>query len=127
MLALFSAEVNVAKESVVHWAFYVVMIGMPITGWIMVSASRIEIPTLLYGSIPWPHIPGLPDLAPAAKKVWHDVALNAHHLIIKGAYVLIALHVAGAAPQVALGQRTMAGETILGVVGNGAPATGVMH
>ena len=30
-----------------------------------------------------------------------------------------------AAPQVALGQRTMAGETILGVVGNSAPATGV--
>jgi phosphatidylserine decarboxylase len=31
----------------------------------------------------------------------------------------------GTAPQVALGQRTMAGETILGVVGNSAPATGV--
>jgi phosphatidylserine decarboxylase len=30
-----------------------------------------------------------------------------------------------AAPQVALGQRTMAGETILGVVGDTAPATGV--
>ena len=83
-------------SSVVHWAFYVVMIGMPITGWIMVSASRIEIPTLLYGVVPWPHIPGLPHMAPAAKKIWHDAALNAHHLIIKGAYVLIALHVAGA-------------------------------
>ena len=31
----------------------------------------------------------------------------------------------GAAPQVALGQRTMAGETVLGVVGNSTPATGV--
>jgi phosphatidylserine decarboxylase len=30
-----------------------------------------------------------------------------------------------AAPQVALGQRTLAGETILGVVGNGVAATGV--
>ena len=30
-----------------------------------------------------------------------------------------------AAPQVALGQRTMAGETILGVTGNSVPATGV--
>src|SRR5689334_21355925 len=83
-------------SAVVHWAFYGVMIGMPITGWIMVSASRIEIPTLLYGTIPWPHIPGLPHMAPAAKKIWHDTALHAAHVIIKGAYVLIALHVAGA-------------------------------
>ncbi|WP_293900842.1 YceI family protein [Phenylobacterium sp.] len=83
-------------STVVHWAFYVVMIGMPLTGWIMVSASRIVLPTLLFGHIPWPHLPGLPELAPAAKKVWHDTARDAHHLIIKGAYVLIALHVAGA-------------------------------
>src|SRR3954471_19362581 len=83
-------------SAVVHWAFYVVMIAMPLTGWVMVSASRIELPTLLYGSIPWPHIPGLPELAAGPKKVWHDTALNAHHLIIKGAYGLIALHVAGA-------------------------------
>jgi phosphatidylserine decarboxylase len=32
-----------------------------------------------------------------------------------------------AAPQVALGQRTLAGETILGIVGNGTAATGVAH
>jgi cytochrome b561/polyisoprenoid-binding protein YceI len=83
-------------SQVVHWAFYAVMIGMPVTGWIMVSASRIEIPTLLYGAIPWPHIPGLAELAPAPKKLWHDTALVAHHTIIKGAYGLIALHVAGA-------------------------------
>src|SRR3954464_7035973 len=37
-------------SAVVHWAFYVVMIGMPLTGWVMVSASRIELPTLLYGA-----------------------------------------------------------------------------
>ena len=81
---------------VVHWAFYFVMIAMPLTGWIMVSTSRIVLPTLLYGHIPWPHIPGLAELAPGAKKLWHDTALTAHHTIIKGAYVLIALHVAGA-------------------------------
>lgn len=81
---------------VVHWAFYGVMIGMPLTGWAMVSASRIEIPTLLFGTVPWPHLPVLPDLAPAAKQAWHEAAKQGHHLIIKGFYVLIALHVAGA-------------------------------
>lgn len=80
----------------VHWAFYAVMIGMPLTGWIMVSTSRIVLPTLLFGTIAWPHVPGLAELAPAAKKPWHDLSLAGHGLIIKGAYVLIALHVAGA-------------------------------
>lgn len=80
----------------VHWAFYGVMIGMPLTGWIMVSTSRIVLPTVLFGAIPWPHLPGLPELAPAAKAAWNQVSKDAHHLIIKGFYVLIALHVAGA-------------------------------
>ena len=33
----------------------------------------------------------------------------------------------GTAPRVALGQRTIAGETILGVIGQGAPANGVVQ
>ncbi|WP_293682831.1 cytochrome b, partial [uncultured Phenylobacterium sp.] len=83
-------------STAVHWAFYAVMIGMPLTGWIIVSSSRIALPTLLFGTVPWPHIPGLAELAPAAREVWHEAAEAAHETIIKGAYVLIALHVAGA-------------------------------
>jgi len=82
--------------AVVHWAFYGVMIGMPLTGWAMVSAGRIEIPTLLFGTVPWPHLPMLHDLAPAAKHAWYEAAKAGHDLIIKGFYVLIALHVVGA-------------------------------
>ncbi len=85
-----------ALSKVAHWGFYGVMIGMPLTGWIMVSASRFDLPTLLYGTVPWPHIPGLPDLAPVAKAIWHDTAKASHELIIKGFYVLLILHVAGA-------------------------------
>ena len=102
----------------VHWAFYGVMIAMPLTGWIMVSASRIELPTLLFGTVPWPHIPGLPDLAPDAKKLWRDTALTAHQLIIKGAYGLIALHVAGALKH----QLLRADEPILSRMAPGAVA-----
>jgi cytochrome b561/polyisoprenoid-binding protein YceI len=81
---------------VVHWSFYLIMIGMPLTGWIMVSTSRIAIPTVLYGLVPWPHIPGLPELAPGAKEAWHRFGVSSHHLIIKFGYGLLALHVAGA-------------------------------
>lgn len=80
----------------VHWGFYGVMILMPLTGWIMVSTSRIALPTLLYGIVPWPHIPGLAELAGPARSAWHEAAEAGHDLIIKGAYVLIALHLAGA-------------------------------
>ncbi|MBW8814960.1 MAG: YceI family protein [Caulobacterales bacterium] len=83
-------------SGVVHGSFYLVMIGMPLTGWIMVSTSRIAIPTLLYGVVPWPHIPGLAELAPAAKAAWHKFGVTGHGLIIKFGYVLLALHVAGA-------------------------------
>jgi polyisoprenoid-binding protein YceI/cytochrome b561 len=83
-------------SAIVHWSFYGVMIGMPLTGWIIVSTSRIAIPTMLYGAVPWPHIPGLPELAPAAKSAWHKFGVTGHGLIIKFGYVLLALHVAGA-------------------------------
>ena len=81
---------------IVHWGLYAVMIGMPLTGWLATSASRLAFPTLLFGVVPWPHIPGLADLAPSAKAMWHEVGEVSHELIIKGAYVLVALHVAGA-------------------------------
>jgi cytochrome b561 len=81
---------------VTHVGFYVIMIGMPLTGWIMVSASRSPTPILLYGAVPWPHLPGLGGLAPAARKLWHDVGENGHGLLAKLIYVLLALHVAGA-------------------------------
>ncbi len=81
---------------VAHVGLYVIMIGLPITGWIMVSASRIQVPTLLYGVIPWPHVPGLAHLAEPAKSAWHGFGETGHEVLAWGAYVLVALHVAGA-------------------------------
>ena len=82
-------------SKVVHVLLYVIMIGMPITGWIMVSASRIQIPTLLYGVVPWPHLP-VADLPAQAKKGWLEFGQEAHEWLSYGAYALVALHVAGA-------------------------------
>jgi cytochrome b561 len=81
---------------VTHAGFYVIMIGLPVTGWIMVSSSTFSRPIILYGLVHWPLVPGLADLAPGAKKLWHDVAENGHGLLAKATYVLLALHVAGA-------------------------------
>jgi cytochrome b561/polyisoprenoid-binding protein YceI len=80
----------------VHWALYGIMIGMPLTGWLMVSASRITVPTLLYGAIPWPNVPGIADLAPAAKHAWRKIGSNGHEWLSYGFYGLFVLHVGGA-------------------------------
>ena len=79
-----------------HLGFYAIMIGLPLTGWLLVSASKTNIPTLLYGVLPWPHIPGVAELAPPAKLVWHKVGELGHGLLAKLTYLLLALHVAGA-------------------------------
>ena len=81
---------------VAHVGLYVIMIGMPITGWIMVSTSRFQVPTVLYGVIPWPHVPGLGHLVDPAKSAWNSFGHNGHEVLAWGAYILIALHVAGA-------------------------------
>ncbi len=77
-----------ALSKLVHWALYAVMILGPLTGWIIVSAAKIKIPTLLFGIIPWPHLP--------VSTAWLDTAEGAHSLIGFGAAGLIGLHVVGA-------------------------------
>lgn len=87
-------ELRLAKLT--HLGFYFVMIAMPLTGWIMVSTSRFAIPTLLFGTVPWPDLPILGGLTPELKHLWNEAGKLGHGAIIKIAYLLIALHVAGA-------------------------------
>jgi len=77
-----------------HAFFYVLMIGMPLTGWAIVSASPLNLPTMLYGIVRWPNLPVLPDLE-NKKEIGHMIG-GFHNT---GAYVLaglLALHVAAA-------------------------------
>lgn len=82
----------------VYGLFYVVMIGMPLSGWALTSASaiiRFE-PIKLFGVIPWPAIAPLTHLPPAAMKQTHDTFVTVHMLLADLAYGLIVLHVAAA-------------------------------
>lgn len=40
-----------------HYALYFWMLILPLSGWIMVSASVIAIPTIVFGWFEWPHFP----------------------------------------------------------------------
>lgn len=77
-----------ALASSVHLGLYIFMIGAPLTGWVLVSTSRVRVPTLLFGIVPLPHLP-----LPAAS---HDFAEGAHGALAWIGIALLALHVAGA-------------------------------
>jgi cytochrome b561 len=82
----------------VYVLFYIVMIGVPLSGWALTSASVIIRfkPIMLFGLIHWPTIMPLAQLPPPAMKQAHDGFTAVHGLLAKLAYVLIVLHVAAA-------------------------------
>ena len=80
----------------VHTGFYVLMIALPLTGWAAVSASTFNLPTVLYGVLPWPHLPGLADLPAAQKGAVSESLGTTHELLVRFTLALLALHVAGA-------------------------------
>jgi cytochrome b561 len=80
-----------------HLLFYVIMLGMPLSGWAMVSASpliRLH-PTVLYGVVPWPAVPYGhmdTDTLHGLRKLFGQT----HGLLAWVAYVTIAIHVLAA-------------------------------
>ena len=77
-----------------HWLFYGLMIGMPLIGWAMVSASPIGLKTMIFGLFEWPHLPILSTLAD--KKPVEAVLKSMH---TAGGYTfaaLLVLHIAAA-------------------------------
>lgn len=79
---------NGALAKAVHVALYVFMLGAPLTGWAIVSTTEINIPTLLYGVVPWPHLP-------LAQSLNHTLE-EAHEILAFLGMALFVLHVAGA-------------------------------
>ena len=79
-----------------HWGFYGIMIGLPITGWIMVSASPTNIPTLLFKTLPLPHIGFVHTLPLAQRKGIDDLMGDVHEKLAWITYALIVLHVGAA-------------------------------
>lgn len=77
-----------ALASAVHVGLYAFMLGAPLTGWALVSTSTVKVPTLIFGTIPLPHLP-LPQTA-------HGLAENGHGLLAWIGIALFLLHVAGA-------------------------------
>ncbi|QDG77880.1 cytochrome b [Labrenzia sp. PHM005] len=77
-----------------HIGLYALIFAMPITGWLMVSASPWGIPTVIFNTLPVPHLPYPEMLGTKEQAEGFFKALHAY-----GAYLLIALilvHIAAA-------------------------------
>lgn len=82
----------------VHWLLYLVMFGMPLTGWIMDSAWKDAAthPMAWFGLFEWPRIAWFQHLDPALRDRMHDLFGAAHVWSSYALYGLLALHVGGA-------------------------------
>ena len=84
---------------VTHILLYVVMIGLPLSGWIMDSAwdKAADHPILAFnGAFELPRIGWIMAMSAEQKKVLHDVFGEGHEIGAKLLYLLFVLHVAGA-------------------------------
>ncbi|MEM8548240.1 MAG: cytochrome b [Pseudomonadota bacterium] len=77
-----------------HASFYILMIGMPLLGWAMVSASPFGLPTIVFGWFEWPHISYLTTVEDKAAV---EGAFKVAHMV--GGLIMVALlflHIAAA-------------------------------
>ncbi len=79
-----------------HWVLYGLMIGIPLTGWVLVSASPTNLPTLIFKTVPWPHLGFIHDLAMPVRRSLENQVEQVHMLLGYSMACLIVLHVAAA-------------------------------
>lgn len=81
------SSVQRGASHVSHWLLYVLLFVMPLSGWLMSSASAY--------SVSWFNLFTLPDLV-APNSDLKDLMLLLHHWLANGLFALALLHVAGA-------------------------------
>lgn len=80
---------------ITHYVFYICLVGLPLSGWAMWSATAAEQPLSIAGALPWPMLP-LDGLSRSQRYGVEAVAEWVHFGLIWTLLILIPLH-AGAA------------------------------
>ncbi|MEZ5952723.1 MAG: cytochrome b/b6 domain-containing protein [Hyphomonas sp.] len=102
----------------VHKGMYALMLLLPFLGWFLVSTSSKPVPTVLFDTVRWPHLPFTEGLRGG---VLHEVAEFLHS---KGAWVLIillVLHVAGAVKHEIAAEEGVLKRMLPGLFGKASP------
>jgi cytochrome b561 len=82
----------------VHGFLYLLMIGIPLSGWMHDSAWKAapEIPMRLFGLFEWPRIGAIMEIEPVRKEELHSLFGEAHEIMGFILIALVLLHIAGA-------------------------------
>ena len=85
-------------SGIAHAALYVLILAIPLSGWLHDSAWKgaPSHPLKLFWVIPWPRLAAFTHLDPAAKARVHDGFFAVHKYLAYGLYGLFAVHVAAA-------------------------------
>lgn len=75
-----------------HYLLYVALIGLPLSGWAMLSATASELPLSVAGVAPWPLLP-FAELSPAQRWAIEAWAERAHFVFILLILALIPMHI----------------------------------
>lgn len=89
---------NMSKRDLIimkltHFAFYGLMLGIPLLGWIIISTSSYKVPTMFWGIFEWPRLP-LTEYE--FTKPLHKASEFAHSKLVWVGIVLMVLHAAAA-------------------------------
>ena len=76
-------------STAVHWAFYAVMLIVPLSGWLLISTSKTPTPLFVFDLVPWPLLPNF------GREV-HEIGEEVHAILAKSMIPLLALHLIGA-------------------------------
>lgn len=86
-----------------HWAFYALLLALPITGWAYVSSGwavstdkPLNVATVWFGLVQVPHLGFVAEQPAEMRRLGAYSAMGAHTALAFGAVGLIALHVAAA-------------------------------
>lgn len=73
-----------------HAALYALMIGMPFSGWLIMSAHKVHpFKQMIWGILEWPPLPLFGSLSAQQIEVWHERAVILH--IFLSEYLMIAM------------------------------------
>lgn len=110
-----------------HWAFYALMIGIPLSGWLYVSTqwrgtNPLNVPTLWFGAFEVPHLFGLNEVAREQRSAYAATAFNVHGYLAWSAAGLLVLHVAAALKHHFLNRDGVLAHMVPGLTVRGDPA-----
>lgn len=106
-----------AAAHVTHGVLYLLMLAIPLSGWLYVSTqwrgdAPLLVPTVWFGLFPVPNLFGLEAMAEEARAAWSATFLESHALLAWAMVALLVLHVGAALKHQFFDRDEVAGQMI---------------